>query len=124
MLESFWGYCERVQEQTSEVNISGGFVFRNGSLLPLEHENVVFLLVIKVHLEAHTQLQRCPTEIKIMMSVFPVLPLLFSFARSMCLIFSGNIIYSDGAPQAKVGGGKKKTCTHWPDGWFLRSARL
>ena len=26
----------------------------------------------------------------------------------MCLTFSGNIIYSEGAPQAKAGGGKKR----------------
>lgn len=38
-------------------------------------------------------------------------PLSFSFPRSLCLIFSGSIIYSDSAPQAKVGGIKKDLCT-------------
>lgn len=40
MLESFWGYCERVQEQTTEVNISGNFVFPTSSLPPLEHRGM------------------------------------------------------------------------------------
>lgn len=121
MLESFWGHCERVQEQTTEVNVSRSSEFSNSFLFLLD---CGILLAIKVRLEAQTHLQR--REIKIMMSIFPCFaPSLFPLPGSVCLIVSENIIYSGRKPQAKVGGGrKKKACTHWPGGWFLRSVRL
>lgn len=104
MLESFWGHCERVREQTTEVNVSRSSEFSNRFLFLLE---CGILLAIKVHPEAQAHLQ-CP-EIKITMSLFPCFaPSLFPSPGSMCLIVSGNIIYSGGAPQAKVGGGGKR----------------
>lgn len=104
MLESFWGHCERVQEQTTEVNVSRSSEFSNSFLFLLD---CGILLAIKVRLEAQTHLQR--REIKIMMSIFPCFaPSLFPLPGSVCLIVSENIIYSGRKPQAKVGGGRKK----------------
>lgn len=54
MLESFWGHCERVQEQTTEVNVSRSSEFSNSSLFLLE---CGILLAIKVHLDAQAHLQ-------------------------------------------------------------------
>lgn len=125
MLGTFWGYCERVKQQTTEVNINLGVcvcvcMWTSASWLYLPWVWVWkcgILLVVTVHPEAQSYLRCLSTEIKIMMSIFPCFaPYLFFFC-SMCLIFSGSIIYSDGAPQAKVERIKKDLCTL--GGWMV-----
>lgn len=79
MLGTFWGYCERVKQQTTEVNINLGVcvcvcMWTSASWLYLPWVWVWkcgILLVVTVHPEAQSYLRCLSTEIKIMMSIFP-----------------------------------------------------